>query len=106
MRRLMFGVLAFPAQKVIEPFAGGGFALMQVLNPTVDCTGCNTSQAVEADDRVHTAASKAFSGFMGVLKINNRRNFNSFAHNSLTRRRTTYIPKTTTPTRQAGIRWS
>src|SRR6266853_3840374 len=56
------------AQKVIEPFAGGGFAIMQVLNPTVDCTGCNTSQAVEADDRVHTAASKAFFWVMGGLQ--------------------------------------
>jgi len=36
-RRIAFGVLAIPAQKVIEPFGGGRFALMQVLNPEISC---------------------------------------------------------------------
>jgi len=106
MRRLMFGVLAFPAQKVIEPFAGGGFALMQVLNPTVDCTGCNTSQAVEADDRVHTAASKAFFWVMGGLQINYSSKLNVFAHYLLTSSAANFLLQSNTHTLQGGIRIS
>ena len=106
MRRLMFGVLAFPAQKVIEPFAGGGFALMQALNPTVDCTGCNTSQAVEADDRVHTAASKAFFWVMGGLQINYSSKLNVFAHYLLTSSAANFLLQSNTHTLQGGIRLS
>ena len=106
MRRLMFGVLAFPAQKVIEPFAGGGFALMQVLNPAVDCTGCNTSQAVEADDRVHTAASKAFFWVMGGLQINYSSKLNVFAHYLLTSSAANFLLQSNTHTLQGGIRIS
>src|SRR6185503_8246912 len=36
MRRIMFGVLAYPTRTFTEPYFGGGFAMMQVLNPTVD----------------------------------------------------------------------
>ena len=44
--------------RFIEPFGGGGFALMQVLNPVPDCSaGCTLSEAVEASDRAHEAAS-------------------------------------------------
>ena len=106
MRRIMFGVLAFPAQKVIEPFAGGGFAIMQVLNPTVDCTGCNTSQAVEADDRVHTAASKAFFWIMGGLQINYSSKLNVFAHYLLTSSAANFLLQSNTHTLQGGIRIS
>jgi len=106
MRRIMFGVLAFPAQKVIEPFGGGGFALMQVLNPTVDCTGCNTSQAVEADDRVHTAASKAFFWVMGGLQINYSSKLNVFAQYLLTSSAANFLLQSNTHTFQGGIRLS
>jgi hypothetical protein len=40
VRRILFGVIAYPSQKVIEPMAGGGFAIQQILNPQVDCPGC------------------------------------------------------------------
>ncbi len=106
MRRIMFGVLAFPAQKVIEPFGGGGFAIMQVLNPIVDCTGCNTSQAVEADDRVHTAASKAFFWVMGGLQINYSSKLNVFAHYLLTSSAANFLLQSNTHTLQGGIRIS
>jgi hypothetical protein len=80
MRRIMFGVLAFPTQKIIEPFAGGGFALMQVLNPTVDCSSCTTlSELVEAADRAHDASSKAFFWLMGGLQVNYSTKLNVFA---------------------------
>ncbi len=78
MRRIMLGVLAFPAQKPIEPYAGLGFALMQVMNPTVDCSGgslnsldCATDLAKQilAQDAAENASSKAFFWFMGGIQI-------------------------------------
>ncbi|MFN2570413.1 MAG: outer membrane beta-barrel protein [Gemmatimonadales bacterium] len=106
MRRVMFGVLAFPSQKVIEPFAGGGFALMQVLNPTVDCTGCNLSEAVEASDRVHDASSRAFFWLMGGLQINYSSKLNVFAHYLLTSSAPNFLIDGNTHTLQGGIRYS
>jgi opacity protein-like surface antigen len=106
MRRIMFGVLAYPAQKVIEPFGGGGFALMQVLNPTVDCSGCNLSQTVEATDRAHTASSKAFFWIMGGLQINYSSKLNVFAHYLITSSAPGFLIEGNTHTMQGGIRYS
>src|SRR2546430_2952114 len=45
LRRIMVGVLAFPAQLRVEPFAGGGFAIMEALNvEATSCTGCSGAQ--------------------------------------------------------------
>jgi outer membrane protein with beta-barrel domain len=107
MRRLMFGVLAFPAQKVIEPFAGGGFALMQVLNPVVDCSSCSTlGEAVEAADRAAEGASKAFFWIMGGLQINYSTKLNVFAHYLLTSSAPGFLIESNTHTLQGGIRYS
>ena len=106
MRRLMFGVLAFPAQKVIEPFAGGGFALMQVLNPIVDCTGCDLSQTVQANDIVHDASSRAFFWLMGGLQINYSSKLNVFAHYLLTSSAPNFLIDGNTHTLQGGVRLS
>ena len=107
MRRLMFGVLAFPAQKVIEPFAGGGFALMQVLNPIVDCSSCSTlGEAVEAADRAHDASSKAFFWVMGGLQINYSTKLNVFAHYLITSSAEGFLIEGNTHTIQGGIRYS
>ena len=103
----MFGVLAFPAQKIIEPFAGGGFALMQVLNPVVDCSSCSTlGEAVEAADRAHEAASKAFFWLMGGLQINYSTRLNVFAHYLLTSSAQDFLIEGNTHTIQGGIRYS
>jgi opacity protein-like surface antigen len=106
MRRLMFGVLAFPAQKVIEPFAGGGFALMQVLNPVVDCPSCTNSEINAADDLVHDAASKAFFWVMGGLQINYSTKLNVFAHYLITSSAQGFLIEGNTHTIQGGIRYS
>jgi hypothetical protein len=107
MRRLMFGVLAFPAQKVIEPYGGGGFALMQVLNPTVDCSsGCTLSEAVEAADRVHEASSRAFFWLMGGLQINYSSKLNVFAQYVLTSSAPNFLIESNTHTLQGGVRVS
>jgi len=106
MRRLMFGVLAFPALKVIEPFAGGGFALMQVLNPVVDCPGCDQGQFSQADDRAAEAASKAFFWVMGGLQINYSTKLNVFAHYLITSAARDFLIQGNTHTLQGGIRYS
>jgi hypothetical protein len=107
MRRIMFGVLAFPAQKVIEPFGGGGFALMQVLNPVVDCSaGCTLAEATEAADRVHDASSKAFFWLMGGLQINYSSKLNVFAHYLITSSAPGFLIDGNTHSLQGGIRYS
>jgi len=107
MRRLMFGVLAFPTQKIIEPFGGGGFALMQVLNPVVDCSaGCTLSEAVEASDRVHDQSSRAFFWVMGGLQVNYSSKLNLFAHYILTSSAANFLLESNTHTLQGGIRYS
>jgi len=107
MRRIMFGVLAFPAQKVIEPFGGGGFALMQVLNAVPDCSaGCTSSQFAEASDRVNELSSRAFFWLMGGLQINYSSKLNVFAHYLLTSGASNFLLQSNTHTLQGGIRYS
>jgi hypothetical protein len=108
VRRFMFGVVAFPAQKVIEPFAGAGFALQQVLNPIPDCSTqtCNLSEATEAQDRAEEAASKAFFWLMGGLQINYSSKLNVFAHYILTSGAANFLLESNTHTLQGGIRYS
>jgi hypothetical protein len=107
MRRIMFGVVAFPTQKIIEPFGGAGFALMQVLNPTVDCSSCATlGEAVEASDRAHDASSKAFFWIMGGLQINYSSKLNLFAHYLATSSAPNFLLESNTHTLQGGIRLS
>ena len=107
VRRLMFGVIAYPTQKIIEPFGGGGFALMQVLNPVVDCSSCATlGEAVEAADRVHEQSSRAFFWIMGGLQINYSSKLNVFAHYLLTSSAANFLLQSNTHTLQGGIRLS
>jgi hypothetical protein len=106
VRRLMFGVLAYPTQKVIEPFGGGGFALMQVMNPVADCSGCGLGEAVEAEDRAHDASSRAFFWVMGGLQINYSSKLNVFAHYLLTSSASNFLLESNTHTLQGGVRIS
>jgi hypothetical protein len=77
VRRLFAGVLAFPLQKRIEPFVGGGFAIMTVQDPTVDCSGTTpNSQCANANDQavaqaaIDDAGSKGFAWILGGVQIN------------------------------------
>ena len=108
MRRIMFGVLAYPTQKVIEPFGGGGFALMQVLNPEISCPagGCSTSELAEAGARVRDASSRAFFWLMGGLQINYSSKLNVFAHYLMTSSASNFLLQSNTHTLQGGIRIS
>src|SRR5207247_2670522 len=40
VRRLMFGVLAYPVQEIIEPCAGARFVLIELLSRAGHCSGC------------------------------------------------------------------
>ena len=106
MRRIMFGVLAFPLQKAIEPFAGGGFAMMQVLDPVVDCSSCLTSsEAFEAQSRAEDASSKAFFWLMGGIQINISK-LSVFGHYVLTSAASGFLNQGTKNSFQAGLRYS
>jgi hypothetical protein len=106
MRRIMFGVLAFPLQKRIEPFVGGGFAMMQVLNPLVDCSSCVTaSEAFEAQSRADDAASKAFFWVMGGLQISVGK-MSVFGHYIITSAAEAFLIQGNTHSFQAGLRYS
>jgi hypothetical protein len=108
VRRVMFGVLAYPSQKVIEPFGGGGFALMQVLNPEISCPsgGCSTSEFAEASQRVRDASSRAFFWLMGGLQINYSSKLNVFAHYLMTSSAANFLLQSNTHSLQGGIRIS
>ena len=107
VRRLLYGVLAYPTQKVIEPFGGLGYALVQVLNPLVDCSSCTTlGEASEAQDRALDASSKAFFWVMGGLQINYSKKLNVFAQYMLTSAASNFLLESNTHTLQGGVRLS
>src|SRR5438132_5954411 len=106
VRRLMFGVLAYPTQKVIEPFGGTGFAIMQILNPVVDCPGCDLSQFSQADERANDGSSKAFFWVMAGLQINYSSKLNVFAHWLLTSSASNFLLQSNTHSLQGGVRVS
>jgi hypothetical protein len=112
MRRVMAGLMAFPLQRVVEPYAGGGFALMEVLNPVVDCSGttpnsdCTSlADAVAADDLAHTAASKAFFWFAGGLQMNYGK-MTLYGQWTVTSAARGFLLDGNTHTLQGGIRYS
>ena len=105
MRRIMFGVLAYPTRTFTEPYFGGGFAMMQVLNPTVDCTTCFGSEGFEAQSRAEDASSKAFFWLMAGVQIN-RGKFALFGHYILTSAAQSFLIQGTTHSFQGGARIS
>ncbi len=106
VRRIIFGVIAYPSQKVIEPMAGGGFSLQQILNPQVDCPGCTLGEATEAANRVAAASSKAFFWVLGGLQMNYSSRFNIFAQYMLTSSSAEFLLDGNTHSLQAGVRYS
>lgn len=77
VRRLMLGVIAMPVSGHIQPLVGGGFAIVQILNPTIDCSGSSASTTCAgandssiASQAATNAASKAFAWAMAGLQLN------------------------------------
>ena len=106
LRRIMVGVLAFPAQLRVEPFAGGGFAIMEALNvQATSCTGCSGAQFAALQDAADNAATKAFFWWMGGIDIKQGR-LALYGHYILTSSAATFLIQGTTHTFQGGVRYS
>ena len=105
LRRIMVGVLAFPAQLRVEPFAGGGFAIMEALNVQVSCGSCTGSQLGTLQDEADRAATKAFFWWMGGVDIKQGR-LALYGHYILTSAAANFLIQGTTHTFQGGVRYS
>jgi hypothetical protein len=105
LRRIMVGVLAFPAQLRVEPFAGGGFAIMEALNVTSSCSSCTGAQAAQLQDQADRAATKAFFWWMGGIDIKQGR-LALYGHYILTSAAANFLIQGTTHTFQGGVRYS
>ncbi len=105
LRRLMVGVLAFPAQTRVEPFGGGGFALMEALNVQASCTNCTPSDLALLQQEADAAATKAFFWLMGGIDIKQGR-LALYGHYVLTSSSASFLIQGSTHTFQGGIRYS
>ncbi len=105
LRRIMVGVLAFPAQLRVEPFAGGGFAIMEALNVQVSCASCTGSDLGQLQDEADRAATKAFFWWMGGVDIKQGR-LALYGHYILTSAAANFLIQGTTHTFQGGVRYS
>jgi len=106
LRRLMVGVLAFPAQLRVEPFGGIGFALMEALNVQTTCASCTSNaQVVQLEDEASSFATKAFFWWMGGVDIKQGR-LAIYGHYIVTSSAANFLVQGTTHTFQGGIRYS
>src|SRR3989442_986834 len=105
LRRIMVGVLAFPAQLRVEPFAGGGFAIMEALNVQVSCSSCTGSDLGQLQDEADRAATKAFFWWMGGVDIKQGR-LALYGQYILTSAAANFLIQGTTHTLQGGLRYS
>ncbi len=105
LRRIMVGVLAFPAQLRVEPFAGGGFAIMEALNVQVSCATCTGSQLGTLQDEADRAATRAFFWWMGGVDIKQGR-LALYGHYILTSAAANFLIQGTTHSFQGGVRYS
>lgn len=112
VRRLFFGLLAFPLQTRIEPYAGGGFAIVTVQDPVVDCSNttpnsqCATANdVISAQSAVDDASSTATAWFMGGVQVNVGK-FVVFGQYMLTSASQNFLLTGSTHSIQGGVRYS
>jgi opacity protein-like surface antigen len=113
VRRLFVGVLAFPLQRRIEPYLGGGFAIATVQNAVVDCSnsGNPNSQCASLNDQfaaqsaVDDAASTATAWFMGGFQINVGK-LAAYGQYMLTSASQNFLLSGSTHSIQGGIRYA
>jgi hypothetical protein len=105
LRRLMMGVLAFPVQKAMQPFAGIGFSIMDIHNPVATCTGCSVSDAAILQDAAESGATKAFFWWMGGIDVRQGR-LSLYGHYILQTGAGGFLISGPTHTVQGGIRYS
>lgn len=105
VRRYMIGILGFPVQKAVQPFAGGGFAIMEVQNPTTTCTNCSITDGQVVQNAAFDAATKAFFWWMAGIDIRQGR-LSLFGHYMLTTSASNFLISSVTHTFQGGLRYS
>jgi len=112
IRRLFIGLMAFPLQQHIEPFAGIGVGLMTIQNPTADCSGvtptaicASPADAANAEALAQSAGSKAIGWAIGGVQINVGKLavFGQYMVNSAANN---FLLSGATHTFQGGIRYS
>lgn len=97
VRRLFAGLVAYPLPGHIEPFVGGGVAIITVVDATPNSAA---GQAVTND-----AANKAVGWFMGGVQINVSR-FSVFGQYILQTSANNFLLSEEAHTVQGGIRFS
>ncbi len=112
VRRLFVGLLAFPLQRRIEPYAGGGFAIVTVQDAVVDCSNTTpNSQCATANDQiaaqslVDDASSTAVAWFMGGVQLNVGQ-FVVFGQYMLTSASQNFLLAGSTHSIQGGVRYA
>jgi len=105
VRRIIGGVLAYPVQKAVQPYGGAGFAIVEILNPTVTCTGCSVSDFTITQNAADFLATKAFFFWMGGLEARQGR-LTLYGHYILTSSSRTFLLNGVTHTLQGGLRYS
>lgn len=106
LRRIMVGVLAFPTQHRVEPFAGGGLAIMEALSVVATCASCTSiAQLAQLQGEAEADATKAFFWWMGGIDIKQGR-LALYGHYILTTASASFLIQGTTHTFQGGIRYA
>jgi hypothetical protein len=101
----MMGVAAFPVQKALQPFAGVGFAIMEIRNLATTCTGCSISDQQILESEARAAGSTAFFWFMGGIDARQGR-LSIFGHYIFTSAASNFLISGNTHTFQGGLRYS
>ena len=112
VRRLSIGVMALPIDGHIQPLIGGGFSIVQILNPSIDCSGAtanavcsSASDSSIAAQAASDQASKAFAWAMAGVQINFGR-LGVFGQATVTSSAQQFMLDGPTFTVQGGIRYS
>ena len=103
--RILVGLLAFPSQKAIQPFAGGGLGIMEASGMSVTCTGCTPSDSTILAQEASTQSSQAFAWLMGGIDVRQGR-LTLYGHYILTTNNPNSFISGVTHTLQGGIRYS
>lgn len=104
VRRILLGLAAMPKRGPLEPYVGGGFAVMYVVNPVLDCTGCSASEQAAAQTALANSTTTGLAWGMvgGAYNIGN---LSVFAHYMVTDAGGSLV-QGATHSLQGGVRYS
>ncbi len=104
VRRIMLGLVAMPKRGFLEPYLGGGFAVMYIVNPVLDCTGCSATEQAAAQTALANATTTGLAWGMAGGAYN-MGNLSIFAHYMVTDAGASLI-QGATHAFQGGVRYS